>query len=174
MVRFLLVGVCAALCAVGAAQWLSALGDSPAPHPTAVAVATTAPTELAGTPGEEGSASIAKSGDGHFWADAEVDGHPVHFLIDTGATAVALTAADARNLGIDPDGLSYSYTVMTANGPGRAAHVKLGVVSVGNAQVSDVDAFVIDKGLQTSLLGMTYLGRLSKFEASQDAMVLHS
>ena len=174
MVRLLLIGVCAALCAVGAAQWLSTLGDSPVPHPTAVAVATAAPNEAAGASGEDGSASIAKSGDGHFWADAVVDGHPVHFLIDTGATAVALTAADARNLGIDPDGLAYSYTVMTANGPGRAAHVKLGVVSVGNAQVSDVDAFVIDKGLQTSLLGMTYLGRLSKFEASQDAMVLHS
>jgi aspartyl protease family protein len=173
MVRFLLIGVCAALCAVGAAQWLSALGDSPAPHPAAIAVAAAAP-DAAGTPGEDGSASIAKSGDGHFWADAVVDGHPIHFLIDTGATAVALTAADARNLGIDPDGLAYTYTVMTANGPGRAAHVKLGVVSVGNAQVSDVDAFVIDKGLQTSLLGMTYLGRLSKFEASHDAMVLHS
>jgi aspartyl protease family protein len=174
MVRLLLIGACAALCAVGAAQWFSALGDSPAPHPATVAVATAAPSGSVGTPGEDGSASIAKSGDGHFWADAVVDGHPVHFLIDTGATAVALTAADARNLGLDPDGLAYSYTVMTANGPGRAAHVKLGVVSVGNAQVSDVDAFVIDKGLQTSLLGMTYLGRLSKFEASQDAMVLHS
>jgi aspartyl protease family protein len=173
MVRLLLIGACAALCAVGATQWLSTLGDS-SPHPAAVAVATSAPGGSAGTPGEDGSASIAKSGDGHFWADAVVDGHPIHFLIDTGATAVALTAADARNLGIDPDGLSYSYTVMTANGPGRAARVKLGVVSVGNAQVSDVDAFVIDKGLQTSLLGMTYLGRLSKFEASQDAMVLHS
>jgi len=173
MVRFLLIGVCAALCAVGAAQWLSGLGGGPAPQPTSVA-ASAVPAGSAGTPGEDGSASIAKSGDGHFWADAEVDGHPIHFLIDTGATAVALTAADARNLGIDPDGLTYSYTVMTANGPGRAARVKLGVVSVGNAQVSDVDAFVIDKGLQTSLLGMTYLGRLSKFEASQDAMVLHS
>jgi aspartyl protease family protein len=174
MVRLLLIGACAALCAVGAAQWLNGLGDSPAPHRAAAAIMTAASTQSAGTPGEDGSASIAKSGDGHFWADAQVDGHPVHFLIDTGATAVALTAADARNLGIDPDNLTYSYTVMTANGPGRAAHVKLGVVSVGNAQVADVDAFVIDKGLQTSLLGMTYLGRLSKFEASQDAMVLHS
>ena len=172
MVRLLLIGACAALCAVGAAQWLSGLGDSS--PPPAAAVATSAPVGPVGTPAEDGSASIAKSGDGHFWADAQVDGHPVHFLIDTGATAVALTAADARNLGIDPDGLSYTYTVMTANGPGRAARVKLGVVSVGNAQVLDVDAFVIDKGLQTSLLGMTYLGRLSKFEASQDAMVLHS
>ena len=103
-----------------------------------------------------------------------MDGHSVHFLIDTGATAVPLTANDARNLGIDPDSLNYSYSVMTANGPARAAQVKLGQVSVGRAAVSDVDAFVIDKGLGTSLLGMSYLGRLSKFEASQDAMVLKS
>ena len=62
----------------------------------------------------------------------------------------------------------------TANGPARAAEVKLGMVSVGRAEVEDVQAFVIDSGLETSLLGMTYLGRLSKFEATQDALVLKS
>jgi len=173
MVRLLLMGVFAALCAVGAAEWLSTADFTGAPHP-AIAVATATPANAVPAPSADGEASIAKSGDGHFWADAQVDGHPVHFLIDTGATAVALTADDSRNLGIDPSSLAYTYTVMTANGAARAAHVKLGVIAVGNAQVSDVDAFVIDKGLQTSLLGMTYLGRLSKFEASQDAMVLHS
>jgi aspartyl protease family protein len=64
--------------------------------------------------------------------------------------------------------------VMTANGPARAAQVKLGLVSVGRAEVSDVQAYVIDKGLETSLLGMSYLGRLAKFEATPDAMVLKS
>jgi len=63
---------------------------------------------------------------------------------------------------------------MTANGPARAAAVKLGLVSVGRAEVTDVQAYVIDKGLETSLLGMSYLGRLSKFEATQDALVLRS
>jgi aspartyl protease family protein len=173
MVRFLVVGVCAALCAMGAAQWLLA-SDNNVPRPVAaVASANTAPAPTA-YPGADGEASIAKSGDGNFWAEAEVDGHPVHFLVDTGATTVALTGDDARNLGIDPQSLDYNSTVMTANGPGRAARVKLGVVAVGNAQVADVDAIVIDKGLPTSLLGMTYLGRLSKFEATQDALDLRS
>ncbi|HTX51506.1 MAG TPA: TIGR02281 family clan AA aspartic protease, partial [Caulobacteraceae bacterium] len=140
----------------------------------AAAVATVAPTAPPTPALGSGEASIAKSPDGHFWADADVDGHQLHFLIDTGATAVALTAADARSLGIDPDTLTYSYTVTTANGPARAAAVKLGLVSVGRAEVADVDAFVIDKGLETSLLGMTYLGKLSKFEATPDAMVLRS
>ncbi len=170
MVRFLVIGLAVALVAMGAARGLDSLATSSAAHPVA-AVATVAPTPPSLGSGE---ASIAKSPDGHFWADAEVDGHPVHFLVDTGATAVALTADDARALGIDPDSLTYSYTVTTANGPARAAAVKLGMVSVGRAEVADVDAFVIDKGLQTSLLGMTYLGRLTTFEATQDALVLRS
>jgi aspartyl protease family protein len=146
--------------------------QQPTPPPT-VAVAT-APPPAPAVPLGSGEASIAKSADGHFWADAEVDGHQLHFLVDTGATAVALTAEDAHTLGIDPSTLSYSYTVMTANGPAHAAQVKLGLISVGRAEVDNVDAFVIDKGLETSLLGMTYLGRLSKFEATPEALVLRS
>ena len=98
----------------------------------------------------------------------------MHFLIDTGATAVFLTAEDARGLGIDPGVLAYSQAVTTANGPARAAPVKLGVVTVGGAQVADVQAFVIDNGLPTSLLGMSFLGRLTKFEATQDTLTLKS
>jgi aspartyl protease family protein len=173
MVRFLVIGVIAALCAAGAAQQLSGMGTSAPPQPATAAAATEAsPADPASTYGQ---ASIVKSPDGHFWADAQVNGgHPVHFLVDTGATAVALTANDARSLGIDPTALDYRYTVTTANGPARAAAVKLSDISVDHAQVEDVQAFVIDQGLQTSLLGMTYLGRLSKFEATPDTLVLKS
>jgi aspartyl protease family protein len=170
MVRFLMIGAIAALCAMGGARMLTAIAANKAAPPPAAAVVTVLPEPST----ESGEASIAKSTDGHFWANAEVDGHPVRFLVDTGATAVALTADDARNLGIDPSSLQYQYTVMTANGPAKAAEVKLGSISVGRAEVSGVDAFVIDKGLETSLLGMSYLGRLSKFEATQDALVLKS
>jgi aspartyl protease family protein len=174
MVRFLVIGVFAALAAIGAAQRLSMFGDSSAPH--AVAAPATTPDAASAEASSEpyGEASIAKSGDGSFWADAQVDGHPVHFLVDTGATTVALTGDDARTLGMDPASLNFNSVVKTANGPEPAARVKLGLVAVGNAQVSDVDAIVIDKGLPASLLGMTYLGRLSKFEATQDALDLHS
>ena len=174
MVRFMMIGVVAALCAMGGARVLTAIASTKAAPEPAAAVATIAPDAAQAQSTESGEASIAKSTDGHFWANAEVDGHPVRFLVDTGATAVALTADDARNLGIDPSSLQYQYTVMTANGPAKAAEVKLGFVSVGRAEVSSVDAFVIDKGLETSLLGMSYLGRLSKFEATQDALVLKS
>jgi aspartyl protease family protein len=175
MVRFAVICVAMTLVAVGAARGLSVMAIAPAPHPTAQAadVAVTAPTPPTTTAGS-GEASIAKGPDGHFWADADVDGQQLHFLVDTGATAVALTADDARRLGINPDSLDYTYTVTTASGQARAAAVKLSTVSVGGAQVYDVQALVIDKGLETSLLGMTYLGRLSKFEATPNAMILKS
>jgi aspartyl protease family protein len=176
MVRFLMMGVVAALCAMGGARMLNAAAADKGAPPSASAAAATVEADAPppAPQSEPGEASIAKADDGHFWANADVDGHPVRFLVDTGATAIALTADDARNLGIDPSSLQYQYTVMTANGPAKAAQVRLGEVSVGRAEVSDVQAFVIDRGLQTSLLGMSYLGRLAKFEATPDAMVLKS
>jgi aspartyl protease family protein len=177
MVRFMVIGLAAALCAVGAARGIIEMNVRHAQTATVVSETQTPTPTVASQPTPylgSGEASIAKSPDGHFWADAQVDGHPVRFLVDTGATAVALTADDARNLGLNPGALTYAYTVQTANGPARAAEVKLGMVSVGRAEVSDVEAYVIDKGLGTSLLGMTYLGRLAKFEATPDAMDLKS
>lgn len=118
------------------------------------------------------AASVVKAADGHYWAEATVDGHAVRFLVDTGASAVALTADDARRLGFDPAALDYTYEVTTANGPTRAAQVKLASVAIAGAQVRNVDAFVIEKGLKTSLLGMSYLGRLSQFEATRTSLIL--
>ena len=177
MVRIMVIGLVAVLSAFGLAQSLAIFGQrSQTLQQTAVAVtpATPAPTPPQAAQLGPGEASIARSPDGQFWADAFVDGHPMRFLVDTGATAVALTADDARTLGVNPDSLTYSYTVSTANGQARAAPVKLGLVSVGGAEVANVDAFVIEKGLPTSLLGMTYLGRLAKVEATPQAMVLRS
>jgi aspartyl protease family protein len=164
------------LVAAGAARQLNSFAssaDAPRPVPIVVAAARASPDPPAPA-ASPGQAEIPKAPDGHFWALADVDGHPVRFLVDTGATAVALTLDDARSLGIDPDGLNYGYTVMTANGPAPAAEVKLGAIRVGDAEVAGVQAFVIQHGLPASLLGMTYLGRLSKFEATPESLVLKS
>jgi aspartyl protease family protein len=118
------------------------------------------------------AASISKARDGHYWAEADVNGSRVRFLVDTGASAVALTLADAKRLGIQTDKLDYTYKVVTASGEARAAPVKLGRVSIAGAAMHDVDALVIEKGLESSLLGMTYLGRLASFEATRTALIL--
>ena len=162
------MAVVATFSAVGAAQTVMVLQQKAhaveAPRlAAAVAEAPAAPY---------GAASITKSPDGHFWAEASVDGHAVRFLVDTGASAVALTGEDARRLGIDPSTLNYGYAVQTANGEAHAARVTLPNVSIAGARVDNVDAFVIDHGLETSLLGMTYLGRLSRFEATPTALIL--
>jgi aspartyl protease family protein len=122
--------------------------------------------------GARASKAILKSPDGHFWADGEVNGRTVRFLVDTGATAVALTPEDAARLGVDPADLHYSYRVVTAGGQIRAASIRLSSITVAGARLNDVEALVIEKGLDTSLLGMTYLGRLSRFEATRGALVL--
>jgi aspartyl protease family protein len=119
-----------------------------------------------------GRLSIPKSADGHFWAQAQVNGAPVRVLVDTGATAVALTPADAARLGLRPAELKYGYQVTTAAGGTRAAAVRLASVTVGGARLTDVDALVVEKGLDTSLLGMSYLGRLSRFTATKTALTL--
>jgi aspartyl protease family protein len=113
-----------------------------------------------------------KASDGHYWAQGEVNGAPVRFLVDTGATAVALAPADAERLGFDLSRLHYGYSVMTAGGQARAASVKLARVSVAGATLEDVDGLIIEKGLDASLLGMSYLGRLSSFQATRQALFL--
>jgi aspartyl protease family protein len=119
------------------------------------------------------TARIAKASDGHFWANGQVNGQGVRFLVDTGATAVALKAEDAQRLGLDLGKLHFVYRVVTAGGEARAASVKLGSVSIGGAKLDNVEALVIDRGLDTSLLGMTYLGRLASFQATRQALILN-
>jgi aspartyl protease family protein len=126
----------------------------------------------ADAPMAAGQGAIAKSADGHYWADGQVNGSAVRFLVDTGATAVALTPDDARRLGFSPATLTYGYKVVTAAGEARAAAVRLASVTIAGTRLENVDALVIEKGLDTSLLGMTYLGRLASFQATRQALIL--
>lgn len=118
------------------------------------------------------AAPISKSADGHYWARAEVDGRSLRVLVDTGASAVALTAADARRLGLNPERLSYDRSIAAASGRVRAAPVTLDHVEVGGVRVERVAALVVENGLPASLLGMSYLGRLSGFSADRSGLTL--
>ena len=158
----------AAVAAAGAALIVSALQVLTSPAAQAAAEA-----PLRGPQGSDSEpAALLKASDGHFWADGEVDGAPVRFLIDTGASKVSLTLQDARRLGLDPTRLAYDQTVRTADGQSLAARVRLKSVSVNGVRLADVDALVINQGLPASLLGMSYLGRLSRFEATRSSLVL--
>ncbi len=117
-------------------------------------------------------ARLAKAADGHYWAQASVEGRALHLLVDTGAGSVALTAADARALGLDPARLVYDRPVVTAAGRTQAAAVTLASVAVGRAEVRDVPALVVRGGLEHSLLGMSYLGRLKGFSADAGGLTL--
>lgn len=128
--------------------------------------------QLAVAPVASAPAQVTKAADGHYWATADVNGSAVRFLVDTGATAVALTANDARRLGLDLTKLTYAVPVTTADGKTMAAQVKLRSVTIAGARVENVDALVLQTGLETSLLGMSYLGRLSSFEATRTALIL--
>ena len=174
MLRFAALAAVGALSAAGAAQtvvWLDRASHPGELRNSEAAMAATRASDAC-PPADGQAAEIIKSADGHYWAEGQVNGKAVHFLVDTGATAVALTGEDAARLGLDPKALHYAYKVMTASGQARAAEVKLASVSIAGARVNDVDALVIEKGLPSSLLGMTYLGRLSNFEATKTALIL--
>ncbi|ESQ79690.1 TIGR02281 family clan AA aspartic protease [Asticcacaulis sp. YBE204] len=120
-----------------------------------------------------GITAIPKAADGHFWAEARVNTTVVKFLVDTGASVVALTPEDARRMGIDLKALSYDQEVSTASGKTFAARVVIDSMGVGQSRMEKVEALVIPQGLSTSLLGMSYLGRLSRFEATPRSLILH-
>jgi aspartyl protease family protein len=157
-VLILAVAVTASLATAKAMARYTGIDASAAAHPTA---------PLAPAP-----AAIFKSRDGHYWAATEVDGHWIHCLVDTGATTMALTPLDAARLGLHPASLHYTLAVNTAAGQTWAAPVELARVSVAGAPVDHVSAMVVKSGLSSSLLGMSYLGRLSKFEATPTTLIL--
>jgi aspartyl protease family protein len=117
--------------------------------------------------------SIPKSSrDGQFWADATVNSGYVRFLVDTGASAVALTKEDARKAGLRLHELSYNVPIRTAGGRNMAARVQLKSIAIGSITLRNIEALVVPEGLETSLLGMTYLGQLQKVEATPSALLL--
>jgi aspartyl protease family protein len=110
---------------------------------------------------------------GEFAITGRVNGARVTFPFDTGASAVVLTAADARRAGINLAGLEYDAPVTTANGAALAAEVRLDQVAVGPILMRNVAALVARPGaLEESLLGMSFLGRLKGYAVERGRLVL--
>jgi aspartyl protease family protein len=110
---------------------------------------------------------------GHYYARAEVNGRAIDVLVDTGATMVALTWDDANRAGLVIRDSDYTQRIHTANGMGRVAPVTLDRVSIGSITVRDVPAAVSEPGmLTTSLLGMSFLGRLQRVDMRSGVLLL--
>ena len=109
---------------------------------------------------------------GHFLIDADVNGATVRFLVDTGATYVVLTQSDAEAAGVNPQMLTFDQRVATAKGEAHGAFVTLREIRLGQMTQDDVQAMVLDNPLQVSLLGMSFLRRLSGYEIRDGKLIL--
>lgn len=109
---------------------------------------------------------------GHYWADAKVNNSQVRFLVDTGASVIALTRDDARRIGLNIRSHGETARMSTANGVIEVPVVTLKRVKVGNIEVANVQAVVIEEGLSTSLLGMSFLSKLKSWQTTQAGLVL--
>jgi len=116
---------------------------------------------------------IAAARDNQYYVKAEVNRRAAHFLIDTGASYVALRDSDARDAGIYTSYTDYTYPVRTANGETNAALVTLDELIIEGIRVENVKAFVLpDDQLAINLLGMSFLSRIESVEARAGEMVL--
>lgn len=121
----------------------------------------------------EGSAIRFVAGrDGHFTVEAEIDKERVRFLVDTGASDVVLSPADAKRLGFDLNTLVFNRRYNTANGIGYGAPILLKRVTVGPISIDNVRASVNREPMSRSLLGMSFLSRLSGYEVTRDTLIL--
>ncbi len=126
---------------------------------------------------QPGVVSLRASSGGHFRAAAEIAQggaawQRITFLVDTGASDVALTRDDARRLGIDVDRLAYNVPYRTATGTSLGARVRIDRLRVGDITVDGVAGSVMQGELSQSLLGMSFLSRLSGFEFRGSELIL--
>jgi aspartyl protease family protein len=108
---------------------------------------------------------------GHYFAEGYVNGGSVRFVVDTGATMIALPASDAKRIGIDYR-KGRLVSVQTANGRAQAYLIPLDTVRIGGIQLNNVEGAVVEQGLPMALLGMSFLNRVEiRHEAGQMTLI---
>lgn len=117
--------------------------------------------------------TLSRRSDGHFVAQAKLDGTTGRMMVDTGASTVVLTAETAKAMGIRPDMLRFDQPVSTANGRTTAASVRIGRLAIGPIEERNVQALVAQPGaLRENLLGLSFLDRLESYEVRGSRMVM--
>lgn len=122
--------------------------------------------------GDQGRVILPKDRDGHYYVTIVINKAPVDFVVDTGATSIVLSQADARRIGLDPQDLVYLSQAMTANGMVRTAPVRLDEVILGPFTDFGLRAYVNEGQMDGSLLGMEYLSLFERVEITGDRMIL--
>jgi aspartyl protease family protein len=119
------------------------------------------------------SLSIPRDARGHFQTEGRIEGQRIGFMVDTGASVVALNEKSAARFGFRPSRSDYTTTVSTANGTIKAARTRLAMVELDGIVVRDVDAMVLpDEALSENLLGLSFLSKLKRFEYANGRLVL--
>ena len=149
------------------------LGPAAAEPVAQMAVSAPAPAASAAKPATQWRAEtrLTPGPGGHFHTVALVNGQPVKFIVDTGATTVALTLEDARRIGLAVDPSAFTEVGMGAGGPVRGQEVTIDSVSVDGREVRTLRGVVLE-GLQDSLLGQSYLTRIGEVRMSGGVMIL--
>ena len=121
----------------------------------------------------QGEAELRRAWDGHYRAEAEVNGVTMRLMIDTGASMVLIPYEDVRALGFDPDELDFSLPVTTANGTSTVAPVRLSSIKIGPIAAFDIQAAVAQPGrLKIGLLGMSFIDKLSEISFRGETLTL--
>ena len=157
---------------VGLGTFMAHLADRLTP---AQASATAAPAivGMVDSAASQRSLSIPTDRRGHFRTEGRIDGQRVNFMVDTGASMVALNETSAARFGLRPSRGDYTATVSTANGTVKGARARLAMVQLGELTVRDVDALVLpDEALSENLLGLSFLSKLKRFAYANGQMVL--
>jgi aspartyl protease family protein len=160
---------------IGLGTMMAQMADRMTATPPALANAVTRSAGPAETTGHAGSRSISIPRDfrGHFLTDGRIEGQRIGFMVDTGASVVALNETSAARFGLRPSRGDYNATVTTANGTIKAARARIAMVDIGGLVVRDVDAMVLpDEALSENLLGLSFLSKLKRFEYANGQMLL--
>lgn len=120
-----------------------------------------------------GTLSFFRSSNGHFHVEAIVNGHPVRFLVDTGASDIVIAPHVAKTLGFPRNRLNFSIPYSTANGQGRGAPVVLDSFQVGEFTLNNLPASINQASMQNSLLGMRFFNKLQGFEIQKERLTIH-
>ena len=155
---------------IGAVATLFPNDQPPAPPKAGAAVAMAAATDA---PTARGPANVLqRATDGHFYAGVAIGGRPVTMLVDTGASVVALTGADARAAGLTWNPARLDVVARGASGPIRGVALTLDRVALGGHEARNVRAVIVPEGLPVSLLGQSFLRTVEPVRIEKDRMVL--